>query len=572
MSHAYVASDTGARELCLYYGSKEVSFDEEHLFPFGEQLASQSSFVAGDATAWGPGYAWDELAPLFESLLAEGILVRGAPDDDPRGGGLVPSLLPPSTCPMARTWSAADAESITRDLGGRPVEIGHVEAILGVYRVAHPALDADDRQVGEGNVYPPGLRLDRETEWRVCQYSGSRYRDERPMNITALRAMIKHWRPMMAAILEIRDEVLRRLPRSRDAWAISDMHLLSCVVLGVPAFPLMLGGGSSPQRPLHPVLSSMYRVTDGVRMVTHEMMFLSAERTRLPDETVTADDLYGFCERNAMFISSHGVCAGPTPMVLDFLNTLFSGTPEYAGPVAQAPEVRALLDRLPDAVDYAFLGLMSWTLVRSIWCAMSLVYKALRELFDGLTGAAPLYGRLRARLEDDWLQLDVAKVAADHEREVHLQVYVDTYEASRAALRSAVGAARFAEATSAVAERPEHAAVADRLREVLTARLAGLPRGVEVVDRMVPLLVQLLREEQAVLAATTEVQAAINALLDRPRPTRPLTVRDLRITYAMYGGQDGRFPYLFDTLDDELGFRVDCTTHEIAIADQATAA
>jgi len=49
-----------------------------------------------------------------------------------------------------------------------------------VYRIPHPALDGDDRQVGEANVWPPGLRLDRETEWRVCQYPGSRYRDVAP--------------------------------------------------------------------------------------------------------------------------------------------------------------------------------------------------------------------------------------------------------------------------------------------------------------------------------------------------------------------------------------------------------
>src|ERR1044071_306122 len=37
MSHAYVTTEAGVRELCLYYGDKEVSFDEERLFPFGEQ-------------------------------------------------------------------------------------------------------------------------------------------------------------------------------------------------------------------------------------------------------------------------------------------------------------------------------------------------------------------------------------------------------------------------------------------------------------------------------------------------------------------------------------------------------
>jgi hypothetical protein len=570
MSHAYVVSDAGVRELCIYYGTKEISFDEEHLFPFGEQLASQGSFVAGDATSWGPGYDWDELRPLLESLLAEGILQHGEQPDDPRGGGLVASPLPPASCTMPRSWSAADAESITRELGGRPVEIGNLEAILGVYRVAHPALDADDRQVGEANVYPPGLRLDRDTEWRVCQYSGSRYRDALPMNITALRAMIKHWRPMMAAILAIRAEVQSRLVRSRDSWTISDMHLLSCVVLSVPAYPLMQGGGTSPQRPVHPVLSSMFRVTDGVRMVTHEMMFLSPERTRLPDEPVTADELYGFCERNAVFISNNGVCAGPSAMIRDFLDTLFTGaTSERTESVVHAPEVQRLVAQLPGAVDYAFLGLMSWSVVRSIWLEMSLVYKALRELLAALGDDSELCGKLRARLDDDWFKLDAAKIASDYERDVHLQVYVDTYEASRRALRSPVAAATLAAATAAVPEREVHDAAAARLRDLLTARFTGANFDTApVIDRMVGLFVYLLREEQAVLATTAEIQAAINRLLDRPQPRRPLTVRDLRVTYAMYGDFVGQFPYLFDTLEDELGFRVEATTHAIEIVDR----
>src|SRR5215470_1453864 len=134
MSYAYVTSDSGTRELCIYYGAKEITFDEERLFPFGEQLAKQSSFIAETATSWGPGYDWPELQGLFEALVQEGILKRGDATEDPRGGGLVPSRLPRSVCPVPRAWSAETCEAIVRELGGRPVEIGNLEAILSVYR------------------------------------------------------------------------------------------------------------------------------------------------------------------------------------------------------------------------------------------------------------------------------------------------------------------------------------------------------------------------------------------------------------------------------------------------------
>jgi hypothetical protein len=567
MTRAYVTNeDTGARELVLYYNDKEISFDEPHLFPFGEQLTEHAgSFVAETATAWGPGYAWEELQPLIEALAGEGVLKVGVEESIPGPGhttGLVPSLLPPSECPAHRMWSAAECESLTADLGGRPIEIGNLEAIFSVYRIPHPALDADDRQVGEANVWPPALRLDRESEWRVCQYPGSRYRDERPMNVTALKAMIKHWKPLLAVLLQVRAEMQHRLERMRGAWTVGDMHTLSAVALSVPSYQLMKRGGSSPQRPLHPVLSSLFRITDGIRMTTHEMLFLSAERTRLPSELTTAAELHAFADRNGLFLSTHGVCAGPRAMIDDFLATVFSGKPEdWVGALAVAPEVAELLGELPAIVDYGLLGFQTWCVTRSIWLAMSRANKALRAL-DGLPPA------LRARLDADWPRIHQQRIADDYERDVHLQVYVDGYEQAWRALRTPVGTPTLAERIAPRPENTSHLAAARQLRECLTDRL-GSSYG-RIIDSIVEICVAYLREEQTILASTAELQAAINTLLERPQPTRPLTARDLRLHFQMYGGSIAEFPYLFDSLEDELGVHVECTADQIQIEPRAS--
>jgi hypothetical protein len=579
LTHAYVTTESGARELCLYYGTKEVVFDEERFFAFGELLLRQTSFLAEAATSWGPGYEWSEIQPMLEALVGDGIIKRGEAIDDPRGGGLVPGTLPPSVCPVARTWSAADCESITRDLGGRPVELGHLEAILSVYRIAHPALDADDRQVGEANVFPPGLRLDRETEWRVCQYPGSRYRDEAPMNVTALKAMIKHWKPMMVTLLAVRSELYGRLQRIRNRWTVGDMHLFSGVVLSLPGFQLMTRGGSSRQPPVHPVLSSLFRITDGIRMTTHLMLFLSDERTRLPAEPTTATELYEFAERNGMFLSAHGVCAGPRPLIDEFLAIAFDGTPvQGAEGLELPPEVKDLLSRLPAAVDYALLGLQSWAVSRSIWLAMSRAYRTLREVLEASTGdirgGAADTGvgeRLRARVHDDWEKLDQGRIADSYEHDVHVDVYTDTYEQSWRALRSPIGASTLAERIAPRPEGPVHAAAARRLRDLLGARCSaaglGLRSGAPALDRIAAALVRYLREEQAILGATEEIQAAINTLLDRAPARRRLTARDLHVNFTMYGGSIAQFPYLFDMLQDELDIRVECTADTIEITD-----
>ena len=577
MSHAYVTSDSGARELCIYYGAKEVTFDEDRLFPFGEQLVQQSSFIAETAASWGPDYEWPEIRSMLEALVEEGILKRGEATDDPRGGGLVPSRLPRWVCPVPRTWSADTCESIARELGGRPVEIGNLEAIVSVYRVAHPALDGDGRQVGEANVFPPGLRLDRDTEWRVCQYSGSRYRDDRPMNVTALKAMIKHWKAMMATVLECRAEIrkrLARLARIGDGWTVGDLHMFAGVVLSIPAFQLM-SGGASPREPLHPVLSSVFRITDGIRMTTHEMMFLSDERTRAPDEPVTAAELYGFAERNGSFLAEAGVCAGPKAMFDEFFATVFDGTAVPGADRLTLPgEVRRLLDQLPTAMDYALLGLQSWAVSRSVWLAMSRAYKALRTVFASAGRDTPLCRRLRAALDGDWAKLDQGRIASDYERDVHLAVYTDTYEQAWQALRSPFGAPTLAERIAPCPEAAIHSDAARRFRDVLGPQFrdddfaapVAAPGG--PLDQIVDILVHYVREEQAIVASTIAIQGAINTLLARPQPRRALTARDLHTTFVMYGGSIAQFPYLFDTLDAAFSVRVACTAGTIEITDR----
>ena len=566
MSHAYVTNETGARELCLYYGDKEVAFDEERLFAFGEQLMSQPSFIAEAATAWGPGYDWDEVRALLETLVDEGILKLGKLGDavdDPRGGGLVPSLLPPSQCPAPRMWSAAECESITQELAGRPLEIGNLEAVVQAYRIAHPARDGDGRQVGEANVFPPALRLDRDTEWRVCQYAGSRYRDDAPMNVTALKAMIKHWKPMMATLLAVRAEVIARLPRSRAGWTIGDLHTFSRIVLALPAYLLMKRGGASPQPPLHPVLSSLYRIVDGIRMTTHDMLFLSHERTRSPEEPITGAEIYRFAENQGLFLSEHGVCAGPRAMIDDLFGVVFSPFGDGLPAAPEMPEVRALLAELPIAVDYALLGLQVWGVSRSVWLAMSRAYRILRGVIEPAIG--DVAGRLRARFAEDWQLLERERIAVEHEADVHRVVYADAYEQSWRGLPAPIGSPSHAERIAPRPEGAEHRALAEQLREIAADRLGGSGVGAAEIDRFVAPLVDYVRAEQGILTSTAAIQDAINTLLDRPRPTRPLSALDLRMLFTMHSGSKSWFPYLFDALEDQLGFRVACTADCIEV-------
>jgi hypothetical protein len=566
-----VVNEDGVRELRIDYGLKEISFDEERLFPFGEQLVREASFTGEAATTWGPGYSWEEIGPLLEVLVEEGIIKRGEVVDDTRGGGLVPSLLPPSVCPVARSWSLAECESLTQELGGRAIEIGYLEAVVPVFRIAHPALDGDGRQVGEGNVYPSRLRLDRETEWRVCQYSGSRYRDDAPMNVTALRAMIKHWKPMMATALAVRAELRGRLGLEGDRWTIGELHTFSSIVLGVPTYQLMKRGGATPQQPLHPVLSSLFRITDGIRMTTYAMLF-GVEHPHRGDAPLTATELYTHAEQTGVFIGETGVCAGPKPLIDEFLTTVIDGVPAEGIAGLELPaEISAALAELPAAVDYGLYAMQSWGVSLSVFLGMSRAYEAILAVLEATVPAGDdRFAALRRRMRAEWHHLAQMQITIDHDRDVHFKAYQDAYERSWQATRTRVGQPELAREVAPGPERPMHAAAADQLRGILRARFAPAELGAAEIDRIVGAVIYYLREEQAVLASTTRFQDTINALLDRPRPTRPLSVRDFHANYII-GAGPGAFPYLLDVLDGELGIHVDCTADTLAISDRRAA-
>lgn len=566
---AYVVNDRGERELRIDHGMKEISFDDERFFAFGEQLAKVASFTGHEATGWGSGYSWDELGPLLEALLDEGVLQRGQASDDPRGSGLVESPVPPSVCPFARSWSAAECEAITRDLGDRPVEVGYLEAVVPAVRIPHPALDADDRQVGEANVFPARLRLDRPTDWRICQYPGSRYRDDMPMNVTALRAMIKHWKPILVATLAVRDELAARLGRGAEPWTIGELHVLSSAVLALPAFAMLRGGGSSPPRPLHPVLSSLFRVTDGVRLTAYEMLF-SIERTRRPEEPMTAAELYTRAEREALLTSPTGVCSGPPHMIEEFLRCAVDGVrPDGLTAVELPGELAPLFGELPEAIDYALYSMQTWGVSLSVWLAMSRAYEALIAITTRAPGPDDAAARsLRARLRSDWGVLEHLQIASDHDRDVHWRAYVDAYEVAHRALRQPVGPATLAGAIAVGPLTAVQRAAADELHGLLAARVARgeLAGGAPAAAQIAGIVIGYLREEQAILAQTTRIQDAINAVLDRPRPTRPLETRDFRVHFVLGHGNQ-RFPHLLDALGAELGIAITCTASAITISD-----
>ena len=576
----YSTSATGVRELRLYYGEKEVLFDEPQLFTFGEQLAQHARFVAGTAATWGEGYDWPAVQALLEQLLDAGILHYASSNKSELvpAHGPVLSPLPPAPSVVPRDWF--ECEAITGELTDRPVELGYLELIVPIYRVAHMAMDAEGRQVGEANVFPMQLRVEVPTEWRICHYPGSRYQHDHPMNVTALKSMIKHWKQTMVILLNLRSAYLQRFPHARSGWTAGDLQRLSALVLTLPAYLLMRSHDRVENGLLHPVFSSMYRVTDGVRMTMHRMLLTSINEPSVsPEAMITAQEIHAYAESNNVFIAEDGVCAGPRAMIDEFLRVLVDGKPiRDAESVVLEPAVQAALQDLNPAFDYGLYGLQAYAVILSRWPVMARTYERLLALVAAWPGNDS--GALSAFREH--LQRSVeflrsqTRQHSEERRVIHERMHADLYAQCAQALGAASAQATLARCIAPV-KVPQHAVAAQCLRTSLRQRFCGAAAAdATEIEVMVDALMEYFSIEQAIVRAAVTIQQRINHVLGRSLPTRPLTTADLALHYRLIGLQyqsqelqdvGGRLPNLLDELEEELALRVVISADEIEILD-----
>lgn len=551
--------ETGMPELRLYHGDREIAFDEPELFVFGETLARQSTFRAGDALGWGAPGSWDRVRDLLEQLIAAGVLERGpaaetaaAPAEAPKDAGARPSPLPPARTDRARSWH--ELPGLMTELTGRPLEIGWLELVVPVFRVAHLSLDAEGRQVGEANAFPAKLRLDVPTRWRACIYAGSRFQDDKPMNVTALKAMRAHWGPMMAMLGRIRAAYLQRCPEASAGWTVGHLERLATAVLALPALQLMRREHRVAEGRLHPVLSSMFRVTDGLRMTMHHMLFIPfGEPTRKPGTPMTAAEVHAYAERAFSLHGDHGVCAGPKAMIDEFLAVLVDGAlPRDGLPDPLDAELEAATADIGPAIDYAMLGLQAYAAIFSHWPLAMRTYERLHATaleWQRCEPTAAVRGALR------WLEPIVATLRAG----THLAT-----EAWRAD-REAVYADMHAETQRCRTGRPpEHTlaeCVAMHSEPAGAAFETALQRAVDghfgpaatwaqqrCRDAWQGHLAHYFRQAQALVRVACDAQRDTNALLGRATPRRPFAVADIDLYVQLAEETAGRVPFLLDEL------------------------
>ncbi|MFO1117206.1 MAG: hypothetical protein U1E28_16100 [Beijerinckiaceae bacterium] len=328
-------------------------------------------------------------------------------------------------------------------------------------------------------------------------------------------------------------------------------------------------GEDADEEPLHPALSSLFRVTDGLRMVMHQMMFVPVgEPTLHPDAPMSAAAIYDYAERNYSFHSDSGVCAGPKIMVQEFLSVLLDGArAETYSVVVPEPAVARAISEVDNGLDYALLGLQTYAITFSLWPQMTRAYEQIADICAqavaaDASGFAPLASRMRLHRENlrssPYLAREKWRADRDH-------VYADMYRACGRALRQ--DEACGSDLPELLAPRREAAdlVAAGNISEFLRSNFMRGMKDHTFVEQIVDAVMDFARRTRAIVRAATAQQDRINRLLHRPRPTRPLTAADLNVHNLLQGDEGRTIPYLLDELSDALDLRIHIDATSIVV-------
>ncbi|MFT3693884.1 MAG: hypothetical protein QM831_12135 [Kofleriaceae bacterium] len=380
LTHARLPADDGAEILHLFYGETELVFDEPDVAPLGEKLLVTEQFAAGDAMAWSNAepHSWDKIRELLESLLEVKVLARVADAPTGKAKETYPQHLGDPQPREAETFSAAAASRcphLTEQAFGRAFEIENLEVLVPIYRIAHPAMDADGRQIGENNVTPRTLFLDLPTQRKLCGYPGSRYQHELPMNQTAMKHMSKRWPELMSLTEQFRLALHQRLPlRAAPAFTAGELHWLAVCTLASVGYVMVRGNDPVPNGQLDGGLAAMFRLIDGVRLVTNDLVRSDVDAKGC-DVPVTAQSIAAYADRHDVYRGTHGVCAGPPALIDEYLRVLMG---EEAAPIQIEPNVSERLGNIEAAIDYGLIGQRIESVVRYLGASEGLLHERLR--------------------------------------------------------------------------------------------------------------------------------------------------------------------------------------------------
>ena len=550
LTHGRFKNEEGQEILHLFYGEIELIFDEPDVAPVGEKLMEVERFRAEEAMAWSNAapHDWDKIRELLQALLDQNVLKRTS-EAPAAGKETFPQrlgLAPEDRQPM--TFSAHDnrCPMITKEAFGREFDLPNLEVLVPIYRVAHPAMDTDGRQVGENNVTPRNLFLDLPAQRKVCGFPGSRYQDELPMNVTAMKHMAKRWPELLSLSEQFRHALHARLPpRDPAALCAGEVHFLAVCQLAAVAYVMVRGEDPVPNGQLDGGLAAMFRLIDGVRLVTNDILRASPEQHGC-DTPLNAFGINDWAERHAVYRGSWGVCAGPPGLIDEYLRVTLG---ETAAPIQVEPDVAARLGDLEAAIDYGLIGQRVESVVRYFGASQGLLHERLRAAFAGRTPRSQLHDKVDIPIDAAHYNLLRDDYPLDQSFKLELEIDRWLFDRAGEGLTGKVGAASLAEVM-----KLDPAAQATSQRRLAEFFAHALPPDKAVSEPVCSELAAVAADvfalERRCLRVIAREQGKLNERLRRASG-RTLVGADLEAFTRPRNG-----PALFTTLAEGLGVTV----------------
>ncbi|HTQ80352.1 MAG TPA: hypothetical protein VMM92_10170, partial [Thermoanaerobaculia bacterium] len=179
-------------------------------------------------------------------------------------------------------------------------------------------IDDEGRPLYEGRASQE-MRAIAPLEHAVCPYAGSRYKHEKPMNVSGLRQMSRHWEDVIAGLQYLRSLYPQPAPHIRyiDLWKICNLGEY------LTAYLLFRGNDPVPNRALPANVAGIFKIVIGLvhaaRQLAFTSLFLGVEKI---NEPLDHGQLYAFVEERKLFIGPKEVCAGPEPLIKEVIEVI----------------------------------------------------------------------------------------------------------------------------------------------------------------------------------------------------------------------------------------------------------
>lgn len=168
-----------------------------------------------------------------------------------------------------------------------------------------------------------------------CPYPGSRSSAAKPINVSALRETIKHWRPALALLARVRGEV--------PAATAMDIWWAGQLAESLPYLTLFRHGGR-PEGVIVPgPVAAAYKAMLGTNagLLGFVLDLPPSPAPGLPD----VDEVLAHVEEHRLLVGPEQACAGPESLIRETLSVLIHGGPRN-------DEADRLFDSHPDAVAF----------------------------------------------------------------------------------------------------------------------------------------------------------------------------------------------------------------------------